>query len=433
MTLGDLAKDEFFAFILEPADEHYGWINSEYLWPPVGGIQGEGKIGQVAFWVEEDKKIGGSKYLIWNDVIKSLYIGLEDIQIIAPETLVVNKQILVWGTPDVVSPKLAFGYGLDDCYFIASDSDNDSHFDLITAHHSFAVEETLYPNIIKFVDGNYYVQLNLSLNTYPYLVEPLNNMLFFNSDVYSGIDFKRPVIFEQWVVFDKRVEIGCNNTNQVFEFEVIPQGGLKIRNLDYKFPFSSGEGYLYRDSEGNITFRSCGGMEIHGNEWHDPDFATIDHTHPQLHDRLHNLLSSDDHPDTITASPSAGDLIVGQKDVGLIKWKRFSKSVQDNDVLKSTTSGLTWAKVNFNELAGILSDTQHGTRGANLHSDSHNRQHSITSTLDHQFSGQGNYVLQDNGGWEQKGIDETRDFQDGIGQNHHIIVVGGRIMEWTVT
>ena len=42
ITLGDLARDEFLAFILDPTDPHYGWIDKARIWPqPIDGEQGE--------------------------------------------------------------------------------------------------------------------------------------------------------------------------------------------------------------------------------------------------------------------------------------------------------------------------------------------------------------------------------------------------------
>jgi hypothetical protein len=41
VTLGSLARDQFFAVILDPADPHYGWIDKTRIWPqPADGAVG---------------------------------------------------------------------------------------------------------------------------------------------------------------------------------------------------------------------------------------------------------------------------------------------------------------------------------------------------------------------------------------------------------
>jgi len=62
ITLGNLARDQFFSFYLAPSDLHYGWLNSAYLWPTVGGISGSGLADQIAFWHTSDS-LAGSPYL----------------------------------------------------------------------------------------------------------------------------------------------------------------------------------------------------------------------------------------------------------------------------------------------------------------------------------------------------------------------------------
>jgi hypothetical protein len=48
-----------------------------------------------------------------------------------------------------------------------------------------------------------------------------------------------------------------------------------------------------------------GGMEVHGNEYHDPDFAEAYHTHSQLHDGQHAITSAPDH----TSSATGGKML----------------------------------------------------------------------------------------------------------------------------
>ena len=52
------------------------------------------------------------------------------------------------------------------------------------------------------------------------------------------------------------------------------------------------------------------GMEVHGNEYHDPDFSEATHTHSQLHDRQHALSSGSDHTGQLTPSQLASGSII---------------------------------------------------------------------------------------------------------------------------
>jgi len=61
-----------------------------------------------------------------------------------------------------------------------------------------------------------------------------------------------------------------------------------------------GEVLTYEEATQRWINQAVAGIIQHGNEWHDPDFSEITHTHAQLHDRLHALNSALDHSGTIT-------------------------------------------------------------------------------------------------------------------------------------
>jgi hypothetical protein len=58
--------------------------------------------------------------------------------------------------------------------------------------------------------------------------------------------------------------------------------------------------YIYNASTWVWLGGGGGGMSVHGNEYHDPDFAEVSHTHSQLHDRQHAVTSSSDHTSPAT-------------------------------------------------------------------------------------------------------------------------------------
>jgi len=62
----------------------------------------------------------------------------------------------------------------------------------------------------------------------------------------------------------------------------------------------NGEVLTYSEALQKWINQAVAGMMQHGNEWHDPDFSEITHTHPQLHNRLHALDSALDHSGVIT-------------------------------------------------------------------------------------------------------------------------------------
>jgi len=122
----------------------------------------------------------------------------------------------------------------------------------------------------------------------------------------------------------------------------------------------------------------------------------------------HNLLSTT-HPDTLVASVLRGDLLVGNLTP---KWARAAIG-SANAILKTDGLDPLWGllvNANVDALAaiaesklalnyatharqhaldsaldhtGVITDSQHGSRGSGLHGDSHARSHALDSALDH--------------------------------------------------
>lgn len=92
----------------------------------------------------------------------------------------------------------------------------------------------------------------------------------------------------------------------------------------------------------------------------------------------HAILSGT-HTDTTPGAVAAGDLIMGD---ATPKWTRVAKGAVGT-FLRVGASVLEWVELTFSMISGAITDTQHGSRGAALHEDSHARSHALTSASDH--------------------------------------------------
>ena len=131
--------------------------------------------------------------------------------------------------------------------------------------------------------------------------------------------------------------------------------------------YTDGEGFRVIDSSGNIKQGGVGTS-------------------------THNLLSAT-HTDSVAASATAGDLIVGNATPA---WARLALG-SANYVLKVVAGAIAWAQVAFSEITGTISDAQHGARTlANAHThadlstvtaDQHHNQAHVLNAGDHTVSG----------------------------------------------
>lgn len=82
--------------------------------------------------------------------------------------------------------------------------------------------------------------------------------------------------------------------------------------------------------------------------------------------------------DMLAATAQAGDLLI----YAAGKWQRLAKGTTGFFV-RAAAATVEYVELAFSMIVGVITDTQHGSRAAGLHADSHARQHALSSGDDH--------------------------------------------------
>jgi hypothetical protein len=154
--------------------------------------------------------------------------------------------------------------------------------------------------------------------------------------------------------------------------------------------------YIYNASAWVWLGGGGGGMAVHGNEYHDPDFAEASHTHAQLHTQ-----------GTDTALGA-----VGTKNPPIDADKALYRDSESSDALKTSTwtQIKAFLKTYFDTLYATLSHT---------HGQLHDRLHSITSTSDHSSSATSGKMLKaDGNGLPVNATNTDTEVSDAVTKKH---------------